>query len=262
MIPSALTIAGSDPSGGAGIQADLKTFSALKVYGMSVIAALTAQNTTGVQGVLEVAATFVSSQLDSVLSDILPGAVKTGMLASASVIEAVAAKITEFGIAKLVVDPVMISTSGSALLAGDAIAVLRRKLLPLALIVTPNLAEAETLSGQKITSPDDMEEAALRIHGFGPRYVYLKGGHLAGAPVDVLFDGNEFMRLEGERVETRDSHGTGCVLSAAMAAYLARGESVAEAVRLAKEFVTAAIRNGLRLGQGPGPCDPLGIRQH
>jgi hydroxymethylpyrimidine/phosphomethylpyrimidine kinase len=259
MIPTALTIAGSDPSGGAGIQADLKTFSALRVYGMAVVAALTVQNTKGVFGASEVSPSHLAEQIDAVVSDIPPGAVKTGMLMSAGNVATVAAKVREHQLPNLVVDPVMISTSGASLLNSDAIDMLRRELLPAAVIVTPNLDEARALTGREIRTADDMEEAALWIHGFGSKYVYIKGGHLDGDAVDVLFDGQVFTRLQQERIETRDLHGTGCVLSAAMAAYLARGESVLSAVRNAKEFVTVAIRNSLRLGAGQGPCDPLGI---
>jgi len=260
VIPVALTIAGSDPSGGAGIQADLKTFSALKVYGMSVITALTAQNTQGVSGLMEAGADFVGQQIDAVATDIVPVAVKTGLLSSSAIVAVVAAKVRQYGLARLVVDPVMISTSGSRLLEADAIEPLRRLLLPLAEIVTPNLAEARALTGRNIRTPEDMEEAAIDIHSFGARHVLIKGGHLEGnEAIDVFFDGNAFTRLSSERINTNDCHGTGCVLSAALAAYLARGEPVAGAVQLAKEFVTGAIGNGLRLGGGHGPCDPLGI---
>ena len=259
MIARALTIAGSDSSGGAGIQADLKTFSALKVYGMSVITALTAQNTEGVFGVNEVASEFVAQQIDTTVSDIVPNAVKTGMLLTSANVEIVAAKIREHHLVNLVVDPVVTSSSGRALLSADALDKLRRQLLPAALIVTPNLDEARLLTGVDIHTAEDMEQAALRIHGFGAKFVYMKGGHLKGAAVDVLFDGEAFTHLQHERIETNDSHGTGCVLSAAMAAYLARGESVPVAARYAKDFVTTAIRNGLRLGAGHGPCDPLGL---
>ena len=250
MIPVALTIAGSDPSGGAGIQADLKTFSALKVYGMSVITALTAQNTVGVSGVMDVPSEFVAQQIDSVVSDIVPGAVKTGMLSSAAIVEVVAAKVRDYHLRKLVVDPVMAATSGSTLLPPDAVEALCRCLLPLALIVTPNIAEARVLTGMDILRPDDMHEAAREIHAFGVKYVYLKGGHLEGDAVDVFFDGTEFTYFRADRIAADDAHGTGCVLSAAMTANLAMGSSVLDAVRAAKDVVTSAIRNGLRLGSG------------
>ena len=259
MIPTALTIAGSDPSGGAGIQADLKTFSTLKVYGMSVIAALTVQNTRGVLNSMDVPADFVGEQLDAVISDIRPTAVKTGMLGRSDVVDIVASRIRKYGISNLIVDPVVYSTSGSALLKDDALDVLRRRLLPLALVVTPNLPEAQLLTGRTIQTVGDMEEAALDIHGFGAKHVLIKGGHMDGPPTDVFFDGDQFERLERDRIDTNDTHGTGCVLAAALTAYLARGESVKSAVHLSKDFVTTAIRNSLRLGSGRGPCDPVGL---
>lgn len=258
-VKTALTIAGSDSIGGAGIQADLKTFSCLRVYGMSVITALTAQNTTSVSRVMAVPPDFVQHQLDAVLADILPDALKTGMLLSAAIIEAVASKIREHGLTKVVVDPVMFATSGAELLHRDAIHVLRRVLLPLALVITPNVNEAQTLTGKQIRTIDDMEEAALQVHGMGARYVLIKGGHMQGDATDVLFDGKEFSHIRADRIPARDSHGTGCVLSAAITAHLALGQSVREAVELGKQFVTEAIKNGLRIGKGQGPCDPLGL---
>jgi hydroxymethylpyrimidine/phosphomethylpyrimidine kinase len=259
MIPKALTIAGSDPSGGAGIQADLKTFSRLRVYGMAVVAALTAQNTTGVTAVCGVEPDFVAKQLDAVLDDLPPDAVKTGMLATAANVEVVAAKVRQYGITRLIVDPVLVSTSGSALLESGALDVLRRSLMPLALLVTPNMQEAEALTGSEVRTMESMEEAARTIHGWGPTYVLIKGGHLEGDAIDVLFDGARFSRLRSERIAARDSHGTGCVLSAAIAAYVALGSEIPEAVQLGKEFVSEAIRQGLRIGSGAGPCDPLGL---
>jgi len=259
MIPTALTIAGSDPSGGAGIQADLKTFSALKVYGMAVIAALTAQNSVKMRRVTEVSASMLADQIDAVVEDISPLALKTGMLLTATNVEVVASKVRQYALPNLVVDPVTASSSGAVLLNPDAIDKLRHQLIPLAIVVAPNLDEAQILTGRKIHTPDDMEEAALRIHEYGVRNVYIKGGHLAGDAVDVFFDGEQFTRLAHARIEGPDPHGTGCVLSAAMAAYLARGETVASAVRYAKEFVTGAILHALHLGAGRGPCDPLGI---
>jgi len=258
-VKTALTIAGSDSIGGAGIQADLKTFSRLQVYGMSVITALTAQNTAVVSSVMDLPPDFVQQQLDAVLSDIPPDAVKTGMLLNAAIIEVVASKIREYGLTKVVVDPVMFATSGAELLGHDAIGVLRRVLLPLALVITPNVSEAQFLTGREIRTTDDMEEAALQIQAMGARYVLIKGGHIEGDATDVLFDGKEFSRLHAERIPARDSHGTGCVLSAAIAAHLALGRPVKEAVELSKQFVTEAIRNGLRIGRGQGPCDPLGL---
>jgi hydroxymethylpyrimidine/phosphomethylpyrimidine kinase len=256
-----LTIAGSDPSGGAGIQADIKTFSRLRVYGMAVVAALTAQNTAGVYGVAEVTPDFVASQLDAVLSDIAPNAAKTGMLLSRSVVEVLAAKILQYRVRNLILDPVMVSSSGTALLRADAVEVFRRLLLPMALLITPNLDEVRLLTGKTIDALADMEEAALQIHGMGAANVLIKGGHLRGEhATDVLFDGSRFIHLEGPRIATQDTHGTGCVLSAAITAYIAQGNSVEDAVRLGKEFVTAAIKSGLRLGRGIGPCDPLSLQ--
>jgi hydroxymethylpyrimidine/phosphomethylpyrimidine kinase len=261
VIAKALTIAGSDPSGGAGIQADLKTFSRLRVYGMAVIAALTAQNTTGVSDAMEVAPEFVRKQLDSLLTDIPPDAAKTGMLLTASIVEVVANKVREYGLTKLVIDPVMLASSGASLLSPDARTTFRKELLPLALLITPNLEEAQSLTGKQIWTVDDMEEAALQIHGMGARHVLVKGGHLKGDATDVFFDGREFSHLRSERIAARNTHGTGCVLSAAITGYLALGKSLSDAVRLGKDFVTQAIRNGLKLGSGNGPCDPLGLER-
>lgn len=259
MIFKALTIAGSDPSGGAGIQADLKTFSRLRVFGMSVITSLTAQNTTGVSGVFDVTPEFVGRQLDAVITDIVPDALKTGMLSNAGIVELVAGKVRQYGLAKLVVDTVMVSKSGSPLLRDDAVDALREMLIPLALLTTPNLEEAQVLTGMAVRTTEEMEEAARRIHRMGARHVLVKGGHLEGDAVDVLFDGSEFQYFRADRIETRDTHGTGCVLSAAITAHLACNRSVAEAVRFGKDFVTDAIRNGLRIGKGTGPCDPVGL---
>lgn len=259
MIPRVLTIAGSDPSGGAGIQADLKTFSALKIYGMAVLTCLTAQNTRGVSDVLDLDPGFVAAQIDSVMTDLRPEAVKTGMLLKALVIHTVATKVREHRISNLVVDPVMNATAGMALLDQGAVHVLRNELLPLALVVTPNTGEAERLTGRAVRTISDMEAAARQIHAMGPRNVLIKGGHLEGDAVDVLFNGSEFSHYQEIRIPARDSHGTGCVLSAAIAGYLALGRSLPESVQLGKVFVTAAIRRGLRMGSGPGPCDPIGV---
>jgi hydroxymethylpyrimidine kinase/phosphomethylpyrimidine kinase len=259
-VKTALTIAGSDPSGGAGIQADLKTFSRLRVYGMAVIAAMTAQNTMGVASVSAVSHEFVSDHLESVLSDIHVDAAKTGMLLTASVIEIVAQKLKDFSVRNLVVDPVMISSSGARLLDEDALATFRQLLMPRAALITPNLHEAGELAGQTVQTESDMEEAARAIHAMGPRAVLVKGGHLRdGDAVDVLFDGQKFLHLRSPRITTRHTHGTGCVLSAAIAAYLARGESLENAVRQGKDLVTEAIRRGLEIGRGIGPCDPLSL---
>jgi hydroxymethylpyrimidine/phosphomethylpyrimidine kinase len=259
-IKKALTIAGSDPSGGAGIQADLKTFSELRVYGMAVVAAMTAQNTLGVTAVEPVAAGFVAQQLDAVLTDIPPDATKTGMLLTAGVIEAVAQKLKQHGVRNLIVDPVMVSTSGTVLMNPDAMTVFREKLLPLSSLVTPNINEAQSLTGLKIHSASDMEKAAAEMHKMGARSVLVKGGHLPeGDAIDVLFDGNTYLQLRSLRLSVRHTHGTGCVLSASITAYCALGKPLQEAIALGKEFVTNAIRNGLEIGSGSGPCDPLSL---
>jgi len=256
-IPRALTIAGSDSGGGAGIQADLKTFSALGVYGMSALTAITAQNTTGVYAVHEVPPDVVAAQIDAVATDIGVDAAKTGMLSSAPIIEAVADRIRAHRIGNLVVDPVMVAKSGAPLLRPEAQAALRTQLLPLALVVTPNLHEARVLADQEIQDLGGMKEAARRIRDLGPRFVLLKGGHLASDPVDVLYDGETFTELSAPRIPTRHTHGTGCVLSAAITAFLAQGRRPQEAVAFGKEFVTRAIEAGLPLGGGHGPCNPL-----
>ena len=252
-IPRALTIAGSDSGGGAGIQADLKTFSALGVYGMSAIAALTSQNTLGVRGVVEVDPEFVSSQIHAVVTDIGVDAVKTGMLSNAAIISRVAADVKELKLEKLVVDPVMVAKSGDRLLRGDAMESLMSELLPLALVVTPNLHEAEAMTGLRVENLDDMKEAARRISAHGPRHVVVKGGHLTGTPLDLLFDGAEFTEFSNTRYDTPHTHGTGCTFASAIAAGLARGLPVKEAVAGAKAYITAAIREGLPLGGGHGP---------
>jgi hydroxymethylpyrimidine/phosphomethylpyrimidine kinase len=259
-VKTALTVAGSDPSGGAGIQADLKTFSRLRVYGMAVVAAMTAQNSLGVSSVAEVAPDFVRQQLDAVFTDIRPDAVKTGMLLTAGVIHVVAEKVAQYGIRNLVVDPVMLSTSGATLMNPDAIPIFRRKLLPLALLITPNADEAGALTGKTINTVAEMKQAAIEIHRMGAAHALIKGGHVrVDDATDVLFDGKEFSEFKSSRIATRNTHGTGCVLSASITAYLALGESVKEAVALGKEFVTAAIRNALQIGHGAGPCDPLSL---
>jgi hydroxymethylpyrimidine/phosphomethylpyrimidine kinase len=255
----ALTIAGSDSSGGAGIQADLKTFTALRVYGMSVITAVTAQNTLGVQAIHELPAEFVAAQLDSVMEDIGCDACKTGMLATEETIEAVAAGVKRYGIERLVVDPVMVAQSGDRLLRQDAQAALVEDLAPLALVITPNIPEAEVLAGMPIDAPEDLQRAARLIADLGPEYVVIKGGHRAGAAIDTVFDGEDFIELEAERIETRNTHGTGCTFSAAIAAELARGASVLDAIGLAKQHVTAAIAASLDIGAGRGPTNHLAI---
>jgi hydroxymethylpyrimidine/phosphomethylpyrimidine kinase len=251
-LPRALTIAGSDSGGGAGIQADLKTFSAFRVFGMSVITAVTAQNSMGVQAVENLPPAFVLEELRSVLSDFGADAAKCGMLSTAPIIDAVAAGLAEHPVDKLVVDPVMVAKSGAALLRPDAQAALVSRILPLALVVTPNLPEAEALAGMPVTNRDEMEEAARRIHRLGPRHVLVKGGHLKDDAVDVLWNGKAFTAYSAPRIDSTNTHGTGCTLSAAIAAGLSRGQALAEAVREAKAYVTAAIREGFRAGRGVG----------
>jgi hydroxymethylpyrimidine/phosphomethylpyrimidine kinase len=251
-IPKVLTIAGSDSGGGAGIQADLKTFSAYRVFGMSVITAVTAQNSVGVQGVENLPPAFVARQLRSVLEDFGVDAAKCGMLSVAPIIEAVAGVLGEHPIDKLVVDPVMVAKSGDALLQPDAVAALIRCVLPLALVVTPNLPEAEVLSGITVSNRDEMEEAARRIGKLGARYVLVKGGHLKGDAVDILWNGREVTAFSAPRIESSNIHGTGCTFSAAIAAGLAKGRPLGEAVREAKAYVTKAIREGFALGRGVG----------
>ena len=252
LIPKALTIAGSDSGGGAGIQADLKTFSAFRVFGMSVITAVTAQNSLGVQGVENLPPAFVALQLRSVLSDFGAGAAKCGMLSTAPIIEAVAATLADDPVEKLVVDPVMVAKSGDALLQPDARQALIERILPLALVVTPNLPEAESLAGIPVASRPDMEEAARRIHRLGPRYVLVKGGHLKGDAIDLLWNGKAFTAFRAARIDSGNTHGTGCTLSAAIAAGLARGQALGDAIRDAKAYVTRAIREGFAAGRGVG----------
>lgn len=252
-LPRALTIAGSDSGGGAGIQADLKTFTAFRVYGMSVLTAVTAQNTVGVHGVVNLPPEFVGRQLDAVLEDIGTDAAKTGMLSTAPIVRVVADRVRAHGIRNLVVDPVMVAKSGDPLLEPEARQALVEALLPLALVVTPNLPEAAALAGQPVGDLESMETAARRIHALGPRWVLVKGGHLAGDAVDLLFDGARVLPYRAERVPTRHTHGTGCTYSAAIAAGLARGASVPEAVGEAKRYVTAALRAAVPLGRGVGP---------
>ena len=250
--PCVLTIAGSDSCGGAGIQADLKTMLALGVHGMSVISAVTAQNSVGVQDFWDLPAEAVRQQIESVLSDIPVQAVKTGMLASSAIVGVVADALAHVGV-PLVVDPVAVSKHGNSLLMPGAGDTMRTALLPLATIVTPNLDEAEQLTGIKAADEDGMLAVARAISDLGPRWVLVKGGHLAGDPVDVLFDGERSWRFAGERIDTPHTHGTGCTLASAIASHLALGEAVPDAVALAREYVTGAIRAGFPLGAGIGP---------
>ena len=252
-----MTVAGSDSGGGAGIQADLKTFAALGVHGTSVITALTAQNTLGVTGIFDLPPQFVQAQFDAVAQDIGVDAMKTGMLFNAAIIEAVCGRIQAHGISNVVVDPVMVATSGDLLLREDAVDAVKNRLLPLALVVTPNRREAEVLAGMEIGSEEDVWESARRIARLGARYVLIKGGHSTGDAVDWLFDGREMSAYRSERIDTTNTHGTGCTLSAAIAAYLAIGADVAGAVGQAKEYITQAIRHAYPLGSGHGPVNHL-----
>ncbi|WP_240418922.1 bifunctional hydroxymethylpyrimidine kinase/phosphomethylpyrimidine kinase [Paenibacillus periandrae] len=252
----ALTIAGSDSGGGAGIQADLKTFQMLEVYGLSVITAVTAQNTLGVHGIYDIPIEGIAKQMESVISDIGVDALKTGMLSQPEVIELVADLVTKHKLSKLVVDPVMIAKGGAALLAEHAQDAMRKRLLPLAALVTPNIPEAEVIIGMEISSLDAMKEAAVRIvEQFGAAAAIIKGGHRIGDPTDVLYDGEQFHIFTAERYETRHTHGTGCTFSAAITAELAKGKSLTEAVQTAKTFITLAIRHELGIGGGHGPTN-------
>ncbi len=257
MTAIALTIAGSDSGGGAGIQADLKTFSALGVYGASVITALTAQNTKGVSGIHDVPPEFITAQMDAVFSDLAVDAVKIGMLSQPVAIAAVARGIEQHGARNIVLDPVMVATSGDRLLAPDAIDVLKRLLIPRALVITPNLPEAAALLDAPLAVTEaEMQDQAERLLALGPRAVLLKGGHAAGAEsVDFLVEQGSFARLAAERIATANTHGTGCTLSSAIAAGLAKGSDLAEAVREAKAYVTASLAASakLRIGTGHGP---------
>jgi hydroxymethylpyrimidine/phosphomethylpyrimidine kinase len=252
-IRKALTIAGSDSGGGAGIQADLKTFAALGVFGTSALTAITAQNTLGVAQVAEVSPKLVGAQIDAVIEDIGAQAVKTGMLASAAIIAIVAKKIRQHGLKNIVVDPVMVATSGDLLIKKNAVAALRSGLVPLATVVTPNIPEAEELTGMKLRSAEDLEEAARRIVAMGARSVVIKGGHRAGPAIDLFYDGKNIRALEAPRIRTKNTHGTGCTFSAAIAAYLARGETLQNSVQSAKKYITAAIRAGFTVGAGHSP---------
>jgi hydroxymethylpyrimidine/phosphomethylpyrimidine kinase len=253
MVFKTLTIAGSDSGGGAGIQADLKTFAALNVYGMSALTAITAQNTCGVNGVQGIEPDLVQAQIRAVASDIGIDAAKTGMLFSSAIIAAVAEAVRETGPYPLVVDPVMVATSGDRLLQPDAEASLRRDLIPLATVVTPNLDETAVLIGRKVASLDDMQAAAEAIVASGARAVVIKGGHAIAQATDVFYDGTTMELLRSEVVPTPNTHGTGCTFSAAICALLARGVSLLEAVRRAKAYITGALKHSLTIGRGSGP---------
>jgi hydroxymethylpyrimidine/phosphomethylpyrimidine kinase len=258
-----MTIAGSDSGGGAGIQADLKTFAAFGVYGTSALTAITAQNTRGVFAVAEVPEEIVAAQIDVVLEDIGADAVKTGMLSSASIARTVAERLEAWGVERVIVDPVMVAKGGHRLLQERAITTVRAELLPLALVVTPNIPEAEVLAGTTIDSPGTAREAARAIAALGPRFVVVKGGHLPGDPIDLVFDaaGETFTELRADRIETSNTHGTGCSFSAAITALLAHDWAPLEAIAEAKRWLTEAIRQSYAIGAGHSPVDHFhGVR--
>ncbi len=254
---TALTIAGSDSSGGAGIQADIKTMTVHGVYAMSAITALTAQNTTGVSGIYEVSPEFLAKQLDSIFTDIPPHAVKVGMVSSAELVQVIAQKLREYGAKKIVVDPVMVSTSGSRLISEDAVETLGRELFPIADLLTPNIPEAEVLTGMSIRTPEEMEQAARRI---GERFdcaVLCKGGHQVNSANDFLWQKSGGCWFYGERIQNPNTHGTGCTLSSAIASNLAKGLTLEEAVKRAKQYLSGALSAMLDLGKGSGPLDHM-----
>jgi hydroxymethylpyrimidine/phosphomethylpyrimidine kinase len=259
----ALTIAGSDSGGGAGIQADLKTFQELEVFGMSALTAVTAQNTLGVQAVYPMTADAVSKQIESIGENMGTDAVKTGMLFNAEIIKAVSEKIEFYNWQNVVVDPVMIAKGGASLLQLEAISALKKYLLPLAMVITPNIPEAEVLTGMSIRTDEDKEEAAKRLYDLGVKHVVVKGGHDEDhdVSVDLLYDGYEFNTFTSKRVLTKNTHGTGCTFSAAVTAELAKGLSVYEAVSKAKHFIQAAIEDQLLIGQGHGPTNHWAYRK-
>lgn len=252
-----LTIAGSDSGGGAGIQADLKTFAALGAYGMSAVTAITAQNTLGVTAVQEISLDVIEAQIDAVVGDIGVDAVKTGMLSSPEIVRLVARKAVEHGFDRLVVDPVMVAATGARLLRENAVDAVKQDLVPISTVVTPNTFEAEVLTGQPVTTESEVKEAAKSIHSLGPQYVVVKGGHLEGTgqSTDLLFDGRDFIEFPAPRIETTSTHGTGCTFASAIAAGLARGLDVPDAVGGAKDYVTRAIATAFPVGQGKGPLN-------
>ncbi len=253
--PAVLTIAGSDSSGGAGIQADIKTMIMNGVYAMSAVTALTAQNTMGVRSVMEVSPEFLQQQLDAVFEDIYPDAIKIGMVSSGELVRVIVDRLHHYGAKKIVVDPVMVSTSGSILMKEEARAVLEEQLLPMAAVITPNIPEAEVLTGRKIRNREDMEAAALYLGIRGIRAVLLKGGHSVSDADDLLYANGRLTWFPGRRIPNSNTHGTGCTLSSAIASALAKGMDVEEAVKEAKEYISDALEAGLDLGKGSGPLD-------
>ena len=252
---TALSIAGSDSSGGAGIQADLKTMTMNGVFAMSAVTALTAQNTTGVRSVMEATPAFLADELDAVFEDIRPDAVKNGMVSSSALIRVIAQKLRQYEAEHIVVDPVMVATSGARLLAEEALQTLKTELLPLAEVVTPNIPEAEILADRTITNAGEMRDAAKCIHDAYGCAVLLKGGHRVNDANDLLYDGETFTWFEGRRIDNPNTHGTGCTLSSAIAANLAKGFALPESVRRAKEYISGALAAMLDLGQGSGPMN-------
>ena len=252
--PRALTIAGSDSGGGAGIQADLKTFAAHGIYGTSAITAITAQNTSSVSEIFEIPASIVASQIDAVMSDIGADVIKTGMLANSKIVEIVAHKLAEFNNPITVVDPVMVAKSGDRLLDDDAIHAVRDLLIPNSTLITPNIPEAETLAQMTISTLDDMHKAAMELYKLGAKAVLLKGGHLEGAPTDIFYDGEQMRAATTQRIETNRTHGTGCTYSAAIASNLAKGLSLRESISAARRYITDSIKSAdesIGLGNGP-----------
>ena len=254
---TALTIAGSDSSGGAGIQADIKTMTAYGVYAMSAVTALTAQNTTGVYGIMEAAPEFLAKQLDCIFTDIFPDAIKIGMLSSGGMMRVVADKLREYGARHVVLDPVMVSTSGSRLMQEDAAIVMQEELFPLAQVITPNIPETEVLTGMKIGSAQDMEQAAGKLAAGCRCAVLCKGGHRVSDADDLLCMDGKQSWIRGERIDNPNTHGTGCTLSSAIACNLALGYSLEEAVRRAKTYLSGALAAGLDLGRGAGPLNHM-----
>ena len=252
---TALTIAGSDCSGGAGIQADIKTMTANGVYAMSAITALTAQNTTGVTGIMEVTPEFLAEQIDDIFSDIYPDAVKTGMVSSSALIEIIAEKLKQYEAKNIVVDPVMVATSGAKLISDDAVETLKSKLMPLATVITPNIPEAEVLSGMKVETEEDMITASKTIYEKYGCAVLCKGGHQVNDANDLLYRDDSYVWFNGKRINNPNTHGTGCTLSSAIASNLAKGESLDDAVYHAKNYISGALAAMLDLGKGSGPMN-------
>ena len=254
-IPTVMSIAGSDSGGGAGIQADLKTIAANGAYGTTAVTAITAQNTIGVNDIKEMPVDLVESQIDAVIKDIGVDAVKTGMLSSVEMVSCVSRKIKEYSIQKFVLDPVMVSTSGDSLLREDAVDSIKKFLMPLCMVITPNGPEAEKLTGIKVVDLDSARDASIELVRMGASAAVVKGGHLKGPATDVLYDGKEFRMFTTKRIDSQNTHGTGCTFASAIATGLAFNRSLRDSVSLAKAYVTGGIRNGLSLGSGNGPLN-------